>query len=364
MKKYILSIILSAVCLLYPNRIRADYSLEQLRIANTLINEAGGLGEKSMTYVAEVIRNQYNEQRADTKNKDRDSITYSDILYHTWVPGKDSNFSGSRDKFASKTKEQLEKMGRERMKGSTDWQTALDLAGKLINGTLNTNYVGGANAFHGCKYSTIEECQRTEPKHKLTHLSVTPAGFKNQVFYHWDLGAFHHKYESDVVAEPSPTFSPSASQDPTMSEDGKLEQEALACTMESMQQIYLQEDENGESAADKYCWYCKIVVVLVNAYLKVARDAMDKATIPLGKIILEFGFLVWLAYYILQQVSSLNPITPGKMLQEILVMMFKVALAYAAIEAGPKLISDYYLNPIVGTGIDYGMNIFEAMGSS
>ena len=66
----------------YPTSVGAGYSLEQLRIANTLINEAGGLGKTGLTYVAEVIRNQYNEQHVKYKN---DKITYSDIrsiAYH------------------------------------------------------------------------------------------------------------------------------------------------------------------------------------------------------------------------------------------------------------------------------------------
>ena len=352
MKKY-LRLTFLFFAFIYPTVIFADYSLEQLRIANTLINEAGGLGRESMTYVAEVIRNQYNEQHKYAGN---DNITYSDILYHSWKPGGDSNFQHSRDKFADKDKATLERMGRERMKGSTDWQTALDLAGKLINGTLTSNYVGGANAFHGCKYSTLAECQKTEPKYKLTKLSVTPKGFKNQIFYHWDLGRFKHAYDSDTVAQPSPSYSASASQGAQQGETSDGSRDASTCAMEEMQKMYL-----TEGKVDEYCWYCKIVIVLVNAYLKVANDAIGSATLPLGKVILKWGFLIWLAYYVLQQVSSMNAVTPGKMLQEILGMGFKVALAYAILGVGSAFIRDYYLNPIIGTGVDYGLAIFAQM---
>lgn len=351
MKKYLRLTFLFVV--LFPTVIFADYSLEQLRIANTLINEAGGLGRESMTYVAEVIRNQYNEQH---KYKGNDNITYSDILYHSWKPGGDSNFQHSRDKFADKDKATLEKMGRERMKGSTDWQTALELAGKLINGTLTTDYVKGANAFHGCKYSTLAECQKTEPKHTLTKLSVTPKGFKNQIFYHWELGKFKHAYDSDTVAQPSPSYSYSASQGAQQGEASDGSRDASSCAMEEMQKMYL-----TQGNVDEYCWYCKIVIVLVNAYLEVAKDAIGGATLPLGKIILRWGFLIWLAYYILQQVSSMNAVTPGKMLQEILVMGFKVAVASAILGVGMDFIRDYYLNPIVETGVNYGTNIFKQM---
>ena len=142
------------------------------------------------------------------------------------------------------------------------------------------------------------------------------------------------------------------------------------CTGEEMTCIYIDEtackdykkNSNKSDApnAKESCWYCKIVIVLVNAYLTAAKAAMG-TTISLGRVILKVGFLVWLAYYILQQVSSIEPVTPGKMLQEILVMGFKVALAYLFLEEGTKLVIDYYVNPIVEVGVDYGSEIFNHM---
>ena len=336
----------------YPSAVGAEYSLEQLRIANTLINEAGGLGTTGLTYVAEVIRNQYNEQHVKYKNN---KITYSDILYHTWKPGQNSNFENSRDKFANKTKEQLEQMGRNRMQGSGDWNTALRLADQMLKGTLKSNLTGGANAFHACnkKYTTLAAAQACEPKHTLSAINVTPKGFQNQIFYHWELGKFHHAYDSDVVGAVDPKYDYSSSSGGKASEDSDGAREASTCAMDVMQKMYLTDDKD----VDKYCWYCKIVIVLVNAYLQAVSEALP-ATQSLGKIILKFGFLIWLAYYILQQVSSMNAVTPGKMLQDILVMAFKVALAYSAVNIGAQIIRDYYLDPIVGTGIDYGWAIF------
>jgi len=78
-------------------------------------------------------------------------------------------------------------------------------------------------------------------------------------------------------------------------------------------------------------------------------------------LILRIGFLIWLAFYILQQVSSLAPIAPGKMLQTILVMGFKVALATVAIRSGLPVIREFFLNPIVGLGVDYGLALFDPL---
>lgn len=145
---------------------------------------------------------------------------------------------------------------------------------------------------------------------------------------------------------------------PTSKATSNISKTAGVCAMDEMSKMYLEGDD-----VDKYCWYCKIVIVLVNAYLDSASKALA-TTISLAKMILKLGFPIWLAYYVLQQVSSMNTITMGKMLQEILVMGFKVAVAYVGINMGLELIRDYYLNPIVGTGVDYGLALFKGLNVS
>lgn len=355
MIKY-LHLIFVVLIILYPSAIRADYSLEQLRIANVLANEVGNLGKIHMQVVAEVIRNRYNEQH----KKGNSNITYSDILFHSYSTTGDSDFSGARSKFADKDKNRLMEMGRKKMGSDAGWNMALDFAGQLLKGTLNSNISKGANSFHGCskKYTTAEAANTcmTKKEGKVLYLDVIENAPRNHA-YHWmELGSFKHKYASDTVASPSTFYGPSASQGATQGESSDGSVDASVCAMEEMQRMYL-----TEGKVDEYCWYCKIVIVLVNAYLKVANDALGQATLPLGKIILKLGFLIWLAYYILQQVSSLKAITPSKMLQEILVMGFKVAFAYAVLQTGTNFIRDYYVNPIVETGVDYGSAIFRQM---
>lgn len=349
--RYIL-MIMAMLCGLGVIDIAVSASLEQLRIANVLINEAGGLGEKSMTYVAEIMRNQFNEQ-----HKGNSKITYSDILFHTWKAGGDSNFQHARDKFANKDASTLERMGSER--GKQYWSVAMRLAGQLLDNSLTTNYTGGSNAFHGCnkKYTTIAQAQACEPKYTIKALDVTPKGFNNHVFYNWELGQFKHVYESDVVATADPQYDYSASSGATAGADDSGERQAGTCALDTMTKMYL-----GSDNVDQQCWYCRIVVVLVNAFLQAANSALG-ATTALGKVVLKLGFLIWLAYYILQQVSSMNAVTTGKIVQDILIMGLKVAMAYAAIEMGMQLIRDYYINPLVGTGVDYGMALFKGMNN-
>lgn len=341
----------------YPVAKGAEYSLEQLRIANVLANEVGTAGERSMTLVAEVMRNRYTEQN---QKKGRNTITYSDILFHSYGgAGSDSDFSGARKKFANKNKSTLMTMGRNKMASDAGWNMALRLAGQLLSGTLHSNYAKGANSFHGCdkKYTTLALAQKCQ-KGKVLVLDVMKNASRNHVFYNMELGTFTPAYKSDEVAQVS-DYNYSASKGGQASADSDGSEEAGVCAMEAMSAMYLTDD----SKVDQYCWYCKIVIVLINSYLSVVNDALG-ATTSLGKMILKLGFLIWLAYYVLQQVSSMKAVTIGKMLQEISVMGFKVAIAYLAVGMGTQLIRDYYLDPIVGTGVDYGLALFRQLNLS
>jgi len=346
------------VSIMLPLLVYAEYSLEQLRIANVLANEVGNSGESHMRAVAEVMRNRYNEQN---KKYNRNNITYSDILFHSYGgASSDSDFSGARKKFANKDKETLMKMGRSKMGSDAGWNMALNFASQMLKGTLTSNITNGANSFHGCskKYTTVEQAKVCLAKNEgpATYLDIISGASRNHIYHIMEQGKFTHKYDSDTVAEITEggTYSPSSVG--TSSSDSDGSSESGSCAMEAMKKMYLTDD----SKVDQYCWYCKIVIVLVNAYLSAANDALA-ATISLGKMILKLGFLIWLGYYLLQQVSSMKAVTPGKMLQDILVMGFKVALAYAAVGMGTQLIRDYYLDPIVGTGVDYGLALFKQM---
>lgn len=128
------------------------------------------------------------------------------------------------------------------------------------------------------------------------------------------------------------------------------------CTSAIMMEKYMQD---GDPASR--CWYCKIVIILTNAYLNVAAKVMP-TSISLANLILQYGFLIWLAYYILQQVSSMNPITPGKTLQEILAMGFKVAAAHVIINiGGTAFFTEYLINPIIELGTQYGSALLDGM---
>lgn len=128
------------------------------------------------------------------------------------------------------------------------------------------------------------------------------------------------------------------------------------CSLDAMRKKYL--PDNGTNLDS--CWYCKVVTIMTNAFLSAAVNAMI-VCIELGILILKLGFTIWLAYYLLQQVSSVAPIKLGEMLETILVMGFKVALAGLAIKYAQDTLASLLVNPIMLTGIDYGGKILEGI---
>lgn len=135
------------------------------------------------------------------------------------------------------------------------------------------------------------------------------------------------------------------------------EQDNKTCNMEAIREEYF---GHNEEEAEEKCWYCRMVIIMTNAFLQAAATTLP-VTQELGYLILKLGFCIWLAIFFLKQLSAMNGLTPGKMLQEIMVMGFKCAFAYYAIKDGLPFIKDYILNPILITGTDIGSAILDKM---
>ncbi len=340
MKKYIITLmfLLSAVLLILPRPSRAEQSLVEHQIAAILMDEARGGGEVSMAYVADAIRNRMIEQQVKYNKRD---LTYTDILF--WP----NAFEGA-PKFKNKSSKALEDYWLKKESASL-WNTALKLANQTVNNTL-PKVARGANSFnksHGEKNSIFRD-------EKTGHY-----------FYNMELGGFKHNpslmtddadstkfSESDYVQPPTG----SSNQHYGDNEDGS--REAGQCSFSTLQKVYMEDTDDA-----KMCWYCNVVIVLMNSFFQAAHKALP-SSISLGKLILNLGFLVWLAYFILQQVASFSPITVGSMLQEILKMGFKVALAYVAVEKGGELIAYYFINPVLDLGLKYGLALFTGLAGT
>ena len=127
--------------------------------------------------------------------------------------------------------------------------------------------------------------------------------------------------------------------------------------MEAIREEYF---GHNEEEAEEKCWYCRMVIIMTNAFLQAAATTLP-VTQELGYLILKLGFCIWLAIFFLKQLSAMNGLTPGKMLQEIFMMGFKCAFCYYALDMGTDFVTTYILNPIVITGTDIGNALLTDM---
>ena len=130
--------------------------------------------------------------------------------------------------------------------------------------------------------------------------------------------------------------------------------EAITKDFQSASSAAMAGEESAGNVND--CWMCNVVKTMVESFLKVAVKG-GKISVKLGETILKYGFSLWLLYYLLTQVSATNPTKKRKMLQNILVMGFKVALALCVLKYASSVIFQYIIIPIVQFATYYG-NVF------
>lgn len=325
------------------------------RIAATLAKEIGNYKDESQVWhVGAMIRYYFDVGRKRDKR-----INFSDIVYGKFGGTGADLYSYSRQSFARKDPAKLQQatgLNNARWAVMIKVATAVREGSSLYRrkeyqetvGAGATGYVSSIirkkREYKNSPYKKVYEEKQSGPHHIFYYGYLGKKPFVHDPTLYAPIGAA--EYEDIDVPEINAE---------AINEDDNAAARAEACNLEHMQEIYM---GDGEDSEDKYCWYCKIVIVLTNSYLQAAKDALG-ASIDLGKLILKLGFAIWLAYYILQQVSAMTPTTPGKMLQEILIMGFKVALAYVCVDNGLVIIRDYFINPIVGLGVDYGTALLD-----
>ncbi|MCQ2735367.1 MAG: cell wall hydrolase [Alphaproteobacteria bacterium] len=365
-----LGLILFANDIIAQNKIyKYGTEMDKYRLAVMLSYEIGGaLKEESVAMVANTVINRYNTAK---KFSDK-NLTITDVLYQSGqYSSGPSAITGPYTK--NYTKDQLNAVGLKQL-GATKWNRALKVAEQAMNGTLR-DYVNGGYSYNKSfvKGGTLTGQGQNQINTKLDTNPLWKEGGQivGHRFYKYNndklLGAIPHRdYNMDpnagsgqintdgVIQYDTETGKPKKmGQVSVDNPDGKSR--SGICSMTTAASLYL-----SDGITDNACWYCKIVVVITNAYFKAAYAALPSA-VTLGKLCAKLGFMIWLAYYILLQVSSLSPITPFKMLQEILVMGFKVSLAYLGVIYATSVITQYFVNPIVGLGVEYGSAMLNSM---
>ncbi len=122
----------------------------------------------------------------------------------------------------------------------------------------------------------------------------------------------------------------------------------LGCAQERMDDIY-------KSA----CYPCKVVKSLISVFLNGCKF-LENVSKEAGQKILIIGFMLWIVFYIMKQISSFKNIEPASMVNDLLIMAFKVMFAWLVIVQGFSLFVDYLLVPFLGWGVDFGTEILVA----
>lgn len=131
-----------------------------------------------------------------------------------------------------------------------------------------------------------------------------------------------------------------------------LGQSNLECRQERMDAIY----KSG-------CYPCKVIKTLISSFMNGVKFLQD-VSVRAGTRILLIGFLLWIAFYIMQQVSSFKDIEPRDMVNNLLIMAFKVLGAYYVIQLGFQIFVDFIVVPFLGWGIDFGTYLLTATTSA
>lgn len=117
--------------------------------------------------------------------------------------------------------------------------------------------------------------------------------------------------------------------------------------------------DNIKSMYTKSCYSCEIVETLASAFIKGAAKAYDVSR-EAANVVLTVGIMLWLAWFVLKNISSFTSVEPMKMLQDLFVQLFKVLVAFTIINSGIDTILHYTLEPLMLAGTDFSDAIIES----
>lgn len=101
------------------------------------------------------------------------------------------------------------------------------------------------------------------------------------------------------------------------------------------------------------CYSCEIVETLASAFVRAAGKAYDVSR-QAGNAILVVGLLIWVAVFVLKNITSFSTVEPRQMIQALMIQFFKVFIAFTILNSGIQTILHYTLEPIMLAATDFG----------
>ena len=110
------------------------------------------------------------------------------------------------------------------------------------------------------------------------------------------------------------------------------------------------------------CPFCKIFEVILQADNAIAETAWNGVTGPMTMVVSAF-FAVFLLLEALKFASNMSGSSTSGFLKSVLILGTKIAITLLLLSSsGP--IYDYFINPVVSSGLDMGTSLAQEIGSS
>ena len=107
------------------------------------------------------------------------------------------------------------------------------------------------------------------------------------------------------------------------------------------------------------CTFCPLFRVLFNTASTLAQKTYNALKDALAEVVI-IAFALWVALYVLKQVSALETKKPSKMIQEIMTQAFRVLFVVLVLKASYSQVLMLTLEPVFNTGMKYVQTISGA----
>lgn len=223
-------------------------------------------------------------------------------------------------------------------------------------------FSGNAQAAIGADYNIIcgetpsgerVSCNMSTQQCILCVYETTSGCFFGACAYRKERLAYHCINRSSAVprnCQPAPAGGISGDQDTKLFDwpIAKSHVEGINCVTENLMAMY------GST-----CYSCEIVETLASAFIRAAAKAYEVSR-EAGNAILVVGMILWIGFFVLKNISSFTTVEPMKMIQDLLMQLFKVLLAFVIVNSGIPTILHYTMEPIMLAGTDFADAIVSA----
>lgn len=220
-------------------------------------------------------------------------------------------------------------------------------------GGMNATYINDTSTTYSCMDEVPEDRNSmVAGQHKYSEVQAGAANTVNE--YHTEAlavsndatvnanGDIHH--ETSIAGATIYEYSSADADDMYSRKNNK------SCNIPALKEQYL-----------STCYSCTIVAQMLQVFLKAASQAYS-VTREAGIKLLTIGMFIWIAIYILKQISQFVQPEPMKMLQELFTFFFKCFVAYVAITSGITILTQMIINPILAVGAEFGTAVISAVG--